>query len=179
MQRCAGRSSGVAGVPCCARYAGAAHRTRRLGHRRRATSDESCNSAMRTATSKPSARRSTKRSSRTRSTSTSGWRARNALTSGPRWRWPKLMGALTRTRPGAALALGLLEVGEDALGALVEALARIRQPDLPGGAVEEADPEPILQRAHLLADRRHRQPERPRRAGEAARRHHALECRDA
>src|SRR4030095_14665430 len=171
MQRCAGRSSGVAGVPCCARYAGAAHRTRRLGHRRRATNDESCNSAMRTATSKPSARRSTKRSSRTRSTSTSGWRARNALTSGPRWRWPKLMGALSRTGargraaphaaarrrwPGGALALGLLEVGEDALGALVEALARIRQPDLPGGAVEEADPESILQRAPLLADRRHR-----------------------
>ncbi len=78
-------------------------------------------------------------------------------------------------RTGPGLALGLGEVGEDAQAALVEALAFRRQPQAPGGAVEQSRTKPRLQPRHQLADRRRCHPAGTGGRGETAGFHHADE----
>src|SRR5262249_61421885 len=61
--------------------------------------------------------------------------------------------AARRRLPGGDLALGLLEIGEDALAALVEAPGRVGESYRARRAVEGADAEPILAGRHPTAGR--------------------------
>ena len=70
-----------------------------------------------------------------------------------------------------------LGLGNHAPAALVEGGAGLGQGQPPGGAVEQAQAQAVLQAADLLGDRRLGQTERPRRAGEAFRLDHAGEGR--
>ena len=67
----------------------------------------------------------------------------------------------------AELLEQLLLEREHPLRAAVEPHPGLGRLDTPPGAVEELRPEPLLERTHLLTDRRLRHPEPGRRVGEA------------
>ncbi len=63
--------------------------------------------------------------------------------------------------------LGLAQIGQDAPRAEQEPPARIGQRHPPGGPLQQPQPEPFLQRRDRARHRRGRQPQPPRRRGEA------------
>src|SRR3546814_7458742 len=74
---------------------------------------------------------------------------------------------------------GILEVGEDAAGALVEGSALLGQAQAARGAVEEAHRQLVLQPPDLLADRRGGESQHPGRRREAALAHRPNEDRQS
>jgi len=66
------------------------------------------------------------------------------------------------------LGLEFVDVLEERPGPLKEELAGLGRDDLASGAVQELDPQPLLEAADVLAHGRRRETQGPRRAGEAA-----------
>jgi hypothetical protein len=85
---------------------------------------------------------------------------------------PNRTGAVTRNTPRAAPVAGrrlrLLDLGEDALAALVVLAALVGQRDAAGGAVQQAHVERTLEARQQPHDRGRRHVERVGRGGEAA-----------
>lgn len=100
-QACAARLSGVAGIPCSARYAGEATTTCEKWPSVRIVRCESTTSPVRRTTSKPSPMTSTMRSLKSMSSCTSGYSRMNALSTGINSM--PTSGTLTRRRPVGVL----------------------------------------------------------------------------